>query len=306
MKLSIIIPLYNEANNIMNLDSNIKTFIKKIESCNYEIIIVNAGSTDNTLAELETRFLDISNVHIYSTKRLYPGGARNKGVSYSKGDTLLFMDAGIKYSENFVEELIKNIEAGDYDVAWGELVRKPTDKLSKILVDLTYSNNSSKVIPAMIIKKEKFLQLGGFKEDLRALEDTDFIRRIDRIGLNQVRVRNAYSFYYDFPKTSYEIYKKWKLYNEHTIYSGLRKNKERAALIMNLGLIFGIINRKVRILIVPLTILLTILKFRKKGIKIYNNNQISKYIFISLVIDFATYLGLTKGIINRFWKKVLK
>ena len=51
-KISIIIPIYNEQNNIINLIEEIRIALKN--NINYEIIVVNDGSDDNTLKVLES------------------------------------------------------------------------------------------------------------------------------------------------------------------------------------------------------------------------------------------------------------
>lgn len=88
--LSIIIPCYNYAERITYA---IESVVSQI-SPNDELIIIDDGSTDNTLHVLETlskRFP--GTLHVFKQKNSGAGSARNKGIEKSQGDYVLFLDA---------------------------------------------------------------------------------------------------------------------------------------------------------------------------------------------------------------------
>lgn len=93
-KLSIIIPVYNEENTILQILNKIK--LCKIENINFEIIVINDGSLDNTLNILEANkslYDFLINQKINSGK----GMAVKKGLEVAKGDYVIFQDADLEY-----------------------------------------------------------------------------------------------------------------------------------------------------------------------------------------------------------------
>ena len=104
MLITIVIPAYNEENNIIPTLKSIRGYFSK-KKTDYEIIIVDDGSTDNTLKAIE----DIKNswpeVSIFKMPRNSgKGAAVRKGMLRGKGDYILFMDAD---SSTKIEEFEK-------------------------------------------------------------------------------------------------------------------------------------------------------------------------------------------------------
>lgn len=84
VKFSIVIPNYNE-------DKYIRECLESVFSQtynNYEVIVVDDGSTDNSL-EIVKDF----NVKIYHSNGLHAGGARNLGIDNASGDYIVFLDS---------------------------------------------------------------------------------------------------------------------------------------------------------------------------------------------------------------------
>jgi glycosyltransferase involved in cell wall biosynthesis len=115
MKVSVVIPAYNEAVNVPFLVEEFDKFIRKHK--NYEVIIVDDGSEDGTY--------DITNEH----KRAYLRVIRHKrnlgktqaiisGTNVAKGDVIVVFDADLQYDIEDIPKLIELIKAGA-DVATG-------------------------------------------------------------------------------------------------------------------------------------------------------------------------------------------
>jgi glycosyltransferase involved in cell wall biosynthesis len=71
-----------------------------------EIIVVDDGSTDNTLKQLK-------NVKILKQRHKGPGAARNLGASKAKGEILVFVDADMTFDKDFIKKLVAPIEGGE-------------------------------------------------------------------------------------------------------------------------------------------------------------------------------------------------
>lgn len=109
MKVSIIIPTYNEENEIIAcLDSlRVQTY------SDFEIIVVDDGSTDKTVKILsELRFKNYE-LRIFKQKHLGAGAARNLGAGHAKGEILVFVDADMTFDVDFIKKLVEPIEKGE-------------------------------------------------------------------------------------------------------------------------------------------------------------------------------------------------
>jgi len=103
MSISIIIPTYNEEGDIMAcLESLFSQSVK-----DFEIIIVDDGSTDGTLSEISILG---NKVKVLKQKHLGAGSARNLGAKEAEGEILIFVDADMTFSKNFIEKLVKPIK----------------------------------------------------------------------------------------------------------------------------------------------------------------------------------------------------
>jgi len=109
MKLSIIIPVFNTAEYLPAcLDSVIYP-----ELDDYEIIVVNDGSTDNSrniAEEYISRFPGI--IRLINKENGGLGDARNHGIDASSGEFLLFLDSDDKLSPNALKEIMTELETG--------------------------------------------------------------------------------------------------------------------------------------------------------------------------------------------------
>ena len=121
MKLSVIIPVYNE-------EKTIAEIIKRVKAVNLkkEIIIVEDGSTDKTREILEeiVRQKDSSN-EIKLISRLQKSGkgeAIRTGLKYVTGDIVIIQDADLEYNPNDYHRLIKPIAEGEVLVVYGSRV----------------------------------------------------------------------------------------------------------------------------------------------------------------------------------------
>ena len=87
--ISIIIPLFNKEKTILKVLENIFNQTYK----DFEVILVDDGSTDNSLDLISQNFKNQENLIIIKKKNEGPGRARNEGVLSSSGNILLFLDA---------------------------------------------------------------------------------------------------------------------------------------------------------------------------------------------------------------------
>ena len=116
MKLSIIIPCFNEERTI----SQVIQKILKQEQIDKEIIIVNDGSTDNTIDQIKKIPDNSKNLHLINHKNnLGKGAALVTGFKNATGDLILIQDADLEYDPSDYNQLIKPFYKTDAQVVYG-------------------------------------------------------------------------------------------------------------------------------------------------------------------------------------------
>lgn len=122
IKLSIIIPAYNEEKTIIKILEKVNKV--KIEGVEKEIIVIDDCSNDNTLYLLENNN-DLYNELIKSSKNNGKGAAVKKGLLKAKGQYILFQDADLEYDPNDYVKLIEPILRFNADVVMGSRLSAP-------------------------------------------------------------------------------------------------------------------------------------------------------------------------------------
>jgi len=113
LKLSIVIPVYNECDTILSIIGKVKMLNR-----DKEIIIVDDGSDDGTIEKLASIKDDIVKV-LYHTKNLGKGAALRTAFEHVSGDIVAIQDADLEYDPRELNELVEPIVRGDADVVYG-------------------------------------------------------------------------------------------------------------------------------------------------------------------------------------------
>lgn len=130
MKISFIIPVYNSERHIKSCINSIIN--QNIATEHYEIIVINDGSTDNSLSILTKLAITNSNLRIINQSNAGVSVARNVGIANAEGDYIIFVD-----SDDF-------IGAGSIDKIYDELISKSD---VEILIARSFNNNSTECYP---------------------------------------------------------------------------------------------------------------------------------------------------------------
>ena len=116
IKVSIIIPVYNEEKTIIDILEKVNH--QKINSISMEIIVINDGSKDHSLellknnSKLYTKLINLE-------KNKGKGGAVREGLKSAVGDYILFQDADMEYDPSEYEKLLEPIIKQDADIVMG-------------------------------------------------------------------------------------------------------------------------------------------------------------------------------------------
>lgn len=181
--ISIIIPLYNKEQYVAQTLRSI--FAQTYQD--FEIVIVDDGSTDYSVAEVK-KFND-DRIRIISQQNAGVSAARNRGIAEAKYDLIAFLDADDLWEKDFLETLIKleqkypqcsvfalNYTILSYDNTIRPLVINGLPEYFKDGVLNNYFQIASKSDPilwtsSIMVRKQALESIGGFPIGIRAGED---------------------------------------------------------------------------------------------------------------------------------------
>ena len=115
MKLSIIIPCYNEKSALPDLIS----LVKEAPVEEKEIILVDDCSNDGSTQLIKTKIEKEVNKVIYHSKNMGKGAAIKSGLEYVSGDLVILQDADLEYDPREYPKLMAPIIEGKADVVYG-------------------------------------------------------------------------------------------------------------------------------------------------------------------------------------------
>lgn len=185
IKFSIIIPTYNRAH-LISLP--IESIISQSHQ-DWELIIIDDGSTDNTQEVVESYNDD--RIKYFWQENQERSASRNNGIMKATGDWICFLDSDDRYTTTYLEMLNQNITKNDYIIRTNMIYKDRSDQ--EVTKTPDYDNKLSQqyfVVSSIgsalhfAFKKES---LNGFKfYPINIFEDIDFLLRL----LNKYSFRN--------------------------------------------------------------------------------------------------------------------
>ena len=127
MKLSVIIPVYNEESTISEVIDKVRAVELPVDK---EIIVVDDGSTDHTVEILEQRQQDVTFVH-FSRINFGKGAAIRVGLTYVTGGIVIIQDADLELDPNEYRLLLTPILAGEAHTVYGSRFLKPVHNIPR-------------------------------------------------------------------------------------------------------------------------------------------------------------------------------
>ena len=177
MKIAIVVPVFNEALVLPRLIHDLTT-LNEIANPSFELVFVDGGSTDNTMALIVDAGLRV----IKSAK----GRAwqMNAGAAQTTGDLLLFLHADTQLPENALAAISSNLLG---NTCWGRFDVRITGKSWMLGVVSRMMNWRSRLTgiatgdQAMFMTRGAFQKIGGFPEQA-LMEDVEASRRLRQLS----------------------------------------------------------------------------------------------------------------------------
>lgn len=202
MKISLCITTYNEETYIERLLESIVSQTKKPD----EVIIVDGGSSDKTVARIKNYESRIKNLQIIVKKGNRPFG-RNASIEHARGEIIIITDAGCELDKHWLEEITKPFAEKEVDVVSGYYAGRPTNVLQAALVpyvlvmpDKIDEDHFLPSTRSMAMKKSVWQKLGGFPTEYRWNEDYVFSKQLEKAGTRIVFTQKAIVYW--FPRTT--------------------------------------------------------------------------------------------------------
>lgn len=121
MKLSIVVPVYNEEKTINSILDLVEQTLEELTSISsYELVIIDDHSSDNSKKVLEERIQQKTNCTLLSHQvNSGKGAAIQTGIAKTTGDIVLIQDADLEYDPKDYDALLRPIVSGLADVVYG-------------------------------------------------------------------------------------------------------------------------------------------------------------------------------------------
>lgn len=182
-KISVIIPVYNGAKTIKK---TIKSVLAQTFQ-DFEIVIIDDGSTDQTLQVIQE--INDSRIEVYSYSNAGVSHARNEGIKQARGEYISFIDADDLWTPDKLEfqyEILQNNPSAKIAYSWTDWIDED-DRFLRPAARLSFEGDiyaNLLIIDFMgcgsnpLIFRECLLAVGGFDSTLRGGEDWDLWIRL--------------------------------------------------------------------------------------------------------------------------------
>lgn len=285
-KISIIIPVYNVEKYI---ERCIKSVLNQdLKPNEYEILVVDDESPDNSVSIVKRLQLDNPQIHLYRQKNKGLGGARNTGIINAKGKYLLFLDADDYLEKNAISTILDYCIDNDLDIlefgAVGvteqkkEIYRKSIatheiiDGYSYLYKNQYMNSACNKLYSSSFLKKNKLffkerIFIEDFEFNTRAFYYANRVIGVDIIVSNFVQTSNSITRNRNIKKNKKMVFDINKVIDITLLFSNTIKDRDKTTQI--------VINERVGFLII--TMFYTMLKL-----------NISKEIRTDMIKDLKT------------------
>ncbi len=215
VKVSIIVPAYNEEENI---EATLKSLLSQTYK-NYEIIVVDNNSKDRT-KEIAQKYVRM----VTETKQGYIY-AVIRGVEETDGEIITICDADSIYPKNWLEKMVKPFEDPEVVATYGTTIFKDGNIIVKALSYIIFTGFLLAIQPFglhstpgfnFVMRRDAYLKVGGYRPDWKwAVPDLELGKRLSKVGklklvLTVVRTSSRRFKKNGYWKTTMMFYKSWK------------------------------------------------------------------------------------------------
>jgi len=329
-KVSIIIPVRNEANNVGNLLKDLE--IQDYPGNKYEVLIIDDASEDNTVeiinglnSPLEIKLYPLIPTSFKSKKK----AAITQGVNIATGDLILCTDGDTRVGPKWVKSMVSHFDVNKHKFISGPVNLQPANSLITKMQQIEFlsliGTGAASIyynLPTMCnganmaFLKSAFEKVGGYsgKEDLPSGDDEFLMHKINKAFPRSIKfLKDDQAIVKTSPATSIRSFYsqrkrwagKWKYYDmwQPKILAGFIFTVQLSLLLSLFAVIIGLISIQIFISIIALKYLLDY--FYLNSINRFFKNKINLLAFTALQIIYPLYviiIGLTSMFGPYSWK----
>lgn len=173
-----------------------------------EIVIVDSSPGDET-ASLIASWRGPLPIVYQRVDFAFPGHARNIGVALAKGEWVAFLDCRTLPRQTWLEDCLAVAwrEGADFIAALLECSADTSFK--RCLLAASYGNGVVRSLPGSLVRRRTFQATSGFRADVRAGEDIEWMSRLVVLGARTATVRSPLLIYEGLPATLSAAVRKW-------------------------------------------------------------------------------------------------
>jgi len=220
---SVVIPVKNEEESILQLLRSLEKQTLKPS----EVIIVDGGSSDDTVDIIKSFMKSRSNYKLLVAEGANIARSRNIGIAAASSDVIACTDAGVVLDRCWLENLEKYFDAEGADFVSGVSVGCGESLLQRGIIALQYPKidklSKEDFLPSsrsVAFRKSVWKAVGGYPEDLEKAEDTFFDLRVKEMGCKIALARDAKAYWP--PRDSLrKLFRQYSSYAEWDVKAGL-------------------------------------------------------------------------------------
>jgi glycosyltransferase involved in cell wall biosynthesis len=205
--VSFILPALNEARYIQGAIASIYAYSTNLDK--YEIIVIDNGSSDGTDIIAQN-----NGAIVFCMPELSLGAIRNFGASKAQYDHLVFLDSDVRLTPMWQERILQVLDRlteNEFVIA-GSTYAISTDPSQIELCWWGQPKEKNRVnyinSGHMIVHRQIFHKLGGFNEQLKSGEDSEFCQRARDVEVKIVHDSDLRVIHEGYPKTLYQFFKR--------------------------------------------------------------------------------------------------
>lgn len=299
--ISLVIPVRNEEDSIENLLESIDRQTLQPD----EIVFVDGGSADGTVAAIERAIGTNHRIRLIKTDGATPGKGRNIGIAAAINEWIALTDAGITLDREWLECLSREaVSDPSTDIVYGNYAPSG-DRLFDRCAATAYVSPQGptgirgRFIASCLLRKRVWEEIGGFP-DLRAAEDLIFMEAAENLGYRKAHAPRALVRWQLQPGFG-STYRKFVLYSKHNVWAGRQWDWHygvlRQYVLLAPFILLSVIHSLWWLLIVPVWLLMRavkrILAHRfEYGLGVLLNPAFACGVMMLItVVDFATFVG---------------
>lgn len=307
--LALIIPLKNEEASIDSLIASIRN--QSLQPS--EIILVDGGSTDQTLTRLRKLFTGDAHAKIIEAGPAMPGKGRNIGAASTECEWIAYTDGGIRLDKFWLEKLVtKAMDDPATGIVYGNFSPETHSFFAKCAA-IAYvpparpGSIRANFIASCLLKKDVWMKAGGFP-DWRAAEDLIFMENVKKSGAVSATAPDAL-VYWQLRPDIISTFKRFDLYSKYNVWAGRQAfwhyGVARQYLVAAVAALLAIFYSPFWLLALPLWMAVRVFKrviahrHEFKGSTLLNPGLWLMVMVILLTIDLATFTGWLKAIFKK-------